>query len=126
VVPDAVLKIYLVASEEERARRRLRQDDVVEAADAVPGGGLLERSTDREGGSDAPKAGETPDRESSPAFDTTLAAMRRRDAIDSGRATSPLAVADDAVVLDTTDSSVDAVVAEVLARYRAVVAAVDP
>jgi cytidylate kinase len=109
VVPDALLKIYLVASEEERARRRLRQDDVVETA-----------------GSDTPKAGETPDGESSAAFDTTLAAIRRRDAIDSGRATSPLAVADDSVVLDTTDSSVDGVVAEVLARYRAVVAAVDP
>jgi cytidylate kinase len=108
VVPDALLKIYLVASEEERARRRLRQDDVVETADAMP------------------VAGETPDGESSAAFDTTLAAIRRRDAIDSGRATSPLALADDSVVLDTTDSSVDGVVAEVLARYRAVVAAVDP
>lgn len=127
VVPDAVLKVYLVASEEERARRRLRQDDVVETADATPvRGGLLELSTDREGGSDAPKAGGTPDAESSAAFDTTLAAIRRRDAIDSGRAASPLAVADDAVVLDTTDSSVDGVVAEVLARYRAVVSAVDP
>ena len=27
VAPDAVLKVYLVASEEERARRRQRQDD---------------------------------------------------------------------------------------------------
>ena len=127
VVPDALLKIYLVASEEERARRRLRQDDVTETADIVPAGGKLsERSTDREGGSGAPKAGEVPDGDHPAAFDTTLAAIRRRDAIDSGRATSPLAVADDAVVLDTTDSSVDGVVAEVLARYRAAVAAVDP
>jgi cytidylate kinase len=53
----------------------------------------------------------------------TAAAIRRRDAIDSGRAASPLAVAPDAVVLDTTDLSVDGVVAEVLARYRAAVAA---
>lgn len=85
VVPDALLKIYLEASEEERARRRLRQDDQGE------GGGLAD----------------------------TRAAIRRRDAFDSGRKASPLAVADDAVVLDTTGLSVDGVVAEILARYRA-------
>jgi cytidylate kinase len=90
VAPDAVLKIYLVASEEERARRRQRQDDIVEAAGAGDLG-------------------------------ATQAAIRRRDAIDSGRAASPLAVAADAVVLDTTDLSVEGVVAEVLARYKAAV-----
>jgi cytidylate kinase len=99
VAPDAVLKIYLVASEEERARRRLRQDDVIEVAseDSGPGSEL----------------------------DATQAALRRRDAIDSGRAASPLAAADDAVVLDTTGLSVDGVVAEVLARYRAALEAAE-
>lgn len=86
VAPDALLKVYLVASEEERARRRQLQDDVSE------GSGDL---------------------------DATQAAIRRRDAIDSGRAASPLSAADDAVVLDTTDLSVDGVVDEVLRRYRA-------
>jgi cytidylate kinase len=86
VAPDALLKIYLVASEEERARRRQRQGDVAEAAGDL---------------------------------DATQAAIRRRDAIDSGRAASPLAAADDAIVLDTTDLSVDGVVDEVLRRYRA-------
>jgi CMP/dCMP kinase len=97
VAPDALLKIYLVASEEERARRRQRQDD------------RLSRD-----------AGETEgEGEGSGDLDATQAAIRRRDAIDSGRAASPLAAADDAVVLDTTGLSVDGVVAEVLARYRA-------
>jgi CMP/dCMP kinase len=91
VAPDAVLKVYLVASEEERARRRQRQDDVAES----PGAGDLGATTE---------------------------AIRRRDAIDSGRAASPLAVASDAVVLDTTGLSVDGVVAEVLGRYRAALA----
>ena len=86
VAPDALLKIYLVASEEERARRRQRQDDVSEVSGDL---------------------------------DATQAAIRRRDAIDSGRAASPLAAAADAVVLDTTDLSVDAVVDEVVRRYRA-------
>jgi CMP/dCMP kinase len=85
VAPDALLKIYLVASEEERARRRQRQEDAVEVSGDL---------------------------------DATQAAIRRRDAIDSGRAASPLAAADDAVVLDTTGLSVEGVVAEVLRRYR--------
>lgn len=96
VVPDALLKIYLVASEEERARRRLRQDDESEAVDEGSGG-----------------------------LAATQAAIRRRDAIDSGRSSSPLAAADDAVVLDTTGLSVEGVVAEVLARYRAAVEAAE-
>ena len=53
----------------------------------------------------------------------TQEAIRRRDAIDSGRAASPLAAAADAVVLDTTGLSVEGVVAEVLARYRVAVEA---
>lgn len=93
VAPDAVLKIYLVASEEERARRRQRQDDATEAAGDLG---------------------------------ATQEAIRRRDAIDSGRAASPLAAAADAVVLDTTGLSVEGVVAEVLARYRAAVEAARP
>jgi cytidylate kinase len=93
VAPDAVLKIYLVASEEERARRRQRQDDATEAAGDLG---------------------------------ATQEAIRRRDAIDSGRAASPLAAAADAVVLDTTGLSVEGVVAEVLARYRAAVEAAHP
>ena len=89
VAPDALLKIYLEASEEERARRRLRQDD------SGPGSG-----------------------EATGGLAATQAAIRRRDAIDSGRAASPLVVADDAVILDTTGLSVDGVVEEVLRRYR--------
>ncbi|MDQ1567703.1 MAG: CMP/dCMP kinase [Actinomycetota bacterium] len=108
VAPDAILKVYLVASEEERARRRQQQDDAAEVADEVGAGDA--------GGATAPDGA---------ALDATLAAIRRRDAIDSGRAASPLAAADDAVVLDTTGLSVDGVVAEVLARYRAALEAAE-
>lgn len=92
VAPDALLKIYLVASEEERARRRQRQDDVSEASGDL---------------------------------DATQAAIRQRDAIDSGRAASPLAAADDAVVLDTTGLAVEGVVEEVLRYYRATLEATE-
>ena len=42
--------------------------------------------------------------------------LARRDELDSTRQSSPLAVADGAVVVDTTDRSVEEIVEEVLAR----------
>jgi len=46
-------------------------------------------------------------------YETVLASMRRRDEIDSNRKVSPLCVADDAAVLDTTSLSIEEVLAEV-------------
>jgi cytidylate kinase len=69
VLPEADLKIYLDASAEERACRRLSE--------------CLAR-------------GETT------GFEDVLAAMTRRDQIDSGRATAPLRPAEDAVIVDST------------------------
>ena len=43
-------------------------------------------------------------------LDTVAADIARRDGLDSSRATSPLAKADDAVELDTSDLDIDAVV----------------
>jgi cytidylate kinase len=40
----------------------------------------------------------------------------RRDRVDSTRAASPLRQADDAIVIDTTDRSVEEIVAELLER----------
>ena len=47
-------------------------------------------------------------------YDQVAADMARRDHIDSTRATSPLAVADDAIRLDTTGRSIEDIVEEVL------------
>lgn len=69
VWPDAELKVYLTASEEERARRRSDEAD--------------------------PAA---------------------RDRIDATRATAPLRVADDALVIDTTGRTIDEIVEEVLSK----------
>jgi cytidylate kinase len=77
VFPDAELKVFLNASEEERARRRR-----VEAGEAV------------------------------------AADIARRDKVDSTRSVSPMKPADDAIVIDTTDRTVDDIVAELLARLR--------
>jgi cytidylate kinase len=51
----------------------------------------------------------------SSAVATVRGELARRDAYDSSRAASPLAVADDAVVVDTTELSLDAVVDRVVA-----------
>ena len=79
VFPGADLKVYLTASDDERARRRAK-----EVADL--------------------------------AYDQVAADIARRDHADSTRATSPLAVADDAVVIDTTDRDVDAIVDDIVGR----------
>jgi cytidylate kinase len=81
VLPNADLKIYLDASPEERARRRLR---------------------------DCQARGEDTQ------FEQVLAGVLRRDEIDGGREHAPLRVAEDAVVIDSTDLSA----AQVLARIR--------
>lgn len=85
VWPEAEVKLFLMASEEERARRRQRQ---------------------------AESQGITVD------FEQVLAELRRRDAYDSGRAVAPLRPASDAVVLDTTNMSIEEVVERSLAIFQ--------
>jgi cytidylate kinase len=49
-------------------------------------------------------------------YETVAADLARRDALDEGRDHSPLAAADDAVHLDTTDRTVDQVIDELMKR----------
>jgi cytidylate kinase len=84
VFPDARLKVYLTADAGERARRRLEQ--------LAPWGGDGESSS----------------------VGQTAASLSRRDDLDTSRAASPLRVADDAIVVDSTGRSVADVVEEVL------------
>ena len=79
VFPGAELKVYLTASEEERARRRA-------------------------------------DEMGHPAYDQVAADIARRDQVDSTRAASPMMVADDALVIDTTGRTIDDIVEEVLSK----------
>jgi cytidylate kinase len=80
VWPGADVKVFLTASDSERARRRTH---------------------DRGGGGESAEA------------------LARRDRLDSGRATSPTRAADDAVVIDSTDRTVDEVVDEILRLVEA-------
>ncbi len=85
VFRDAELKIFLDASDAERARRRHKQ--------------LMEKG-------------------SGVSLPDLLASIRARDESDRNRAVSPLEPAPDAISIDTTQMSIEAVVAEVL-RYAA-------
>ena len=85
VFPDALLKVYLTASEGERASRRSRE--------------MLEREFDQVAAEMAQVAHE----------------IARRDRIDSTRAASPLTVAADAVEVDTTGIDAHEVVERVMA-----------
>lgn len=55
----------------------------------------------------------------------TMAELSRRDALDSGRVASPLAQAPDAIVVDSSDLSVDAVVDVIVAELSERVALAD-
>lgn len=87
VFPDADLKAYLTASEEERARRRAAEARVGTAGAGDPAG-------------------------SGRVDDPVVVArdLARRDHVDSTRAVSPLTVADGAVVVDTTLLGVEEIV----------------
>jgi len=90
VFPDAPLKVFLTASPEERARRRLAERG------GTGGGG---------GGGDAELRREAD-------------VLEARDRADSTRAVAPLRAAADAVVLDTTRLSLEQQVQAVVALAR--------
>jgi cytidylate kinase len=79
VFPDALTKLYLDATPEERANRRYKQN-------------LEKGITD--------------------SYEEVLKAIKERDYNDSHRETDPLRKADDAVLIDTTNLTIDEVVEE--------------
>jgi len=86
VFPNADVKIYLDASEEERARRRAQDPAHASSREAQ--------------------------------LDQVKSAIAERDRQDSTRKTSPLAIAPDAVHIDTTRMSVEEVVENVVQLIR--------
>ena len=92
VFPDAEIKIHLVADPMVRARRRARQSAAGLAGSAKPPEGADDPAT----------------------VDSIAADLARRDRIDSTRRLNPLAVADDAVIIDTSDSTCDETIEQIL------------
>jgi cytidylate kinase len=60
--------------------------------------------------------------ETADAVESTTESLARRDRLDASRASSPMAQAPDAVVVDATDLTVDQVVARILDEIKAVTA----
>jgi len=87
VFPDALVKVFVTASVEERARRRYKQ--------------LIAKGI-------------------SVTMESLVRDIRERDERDEGRAAAPLRPASDAVILDTTDLTIEAAIDRVLGCYRAV------
>ncbi|MGB9694502.1 MAG: (d)CMP kinase [Caldisericaceae bacterium] len=81
VLSDATLKVYLTATDEERAARRFKE--------------LISKGINV-------------------TYEEVLANIKERDLIDSSRTNSPLLVAKDAYVVDTTNLAVDEVVNSIL------------
>ena len=98
VFPDAEAKIHLVADPEVRARRRALQ-----SAEAIPDGAGRAR--------DAGAA--------AVAVESVAADLARRDRIDSTRRFAPLAVAEGAVVIDTSDTTCEQTLEQIMAMLRA-------
>ncbi len=92
VFPNADLKVFLVASLEERARRRYEQSLKQEAAEARGDAGSG----------------------TGPSIDEIATGIARRDERDATRADSPLRKADDAVEIDTTSLTVEQQVGRVI------------
>ncbi len=85
ICPEAEVKFYVTASDEERARRR--------HAELAADGGNLD-------------------------LQAVLAQLKDRDARDAGRDAAPMRPAEDAHLLDTTELSIDAAVAEAVALIK--------
>ena len=95
VLPEADLKVYLDAVVDERARRRYRE--------------VVQRRT-----GDIPQVILPRDAE----FVEIRDMLAYRDRIDSSREVAPLRAADDAIVVDTTEMSVEQVLERVLRLVR--------
>jgi cytidylate kinase len=85
VFPDALIKVFVTAGAEERARRRHKQ--------------LIAKGI-------------------SITMESLLRDIQERDARDAGRAAAPLKLAADAVILDTTDLTIEEAISRVLGLYR--------
>jgi len=85
VFPDALIKVFVTASAEERARRRHKQ--LIATGISIT-------------------------------MESLLRDIQERDARDAGRAAAPLKPAGDAVILDTTDLTIEEAISRVLVFYR--------
>lgn len=96
VFPEAALKVFLTAGAEERAWRRVAQLAGLASKDAKY---LIEKEKDAK---------------LRLLFDSVLSDLQERDRRDAGRTAAPLKQVEGALILDTTNLSIEAAVAQIL------------
>lgn len=119
IFPDSPLKIFLMASAEERAKRRLKQ--LQELTEKKPESSPQKPASDL----DANNANQLINKDLNPAgggdsLRALVAEIQARDQRDMNRETSPLRPADDAIEIDCTSLSIDEVLDKVRSLWRVV------
>ena len=102
VFPEATLKVFLTASAEERAWRRVAQLAGIALKDAKY---LIEKEKDAK---------------LTVLFNSVLSDLQERDRRDAGRAAAPLKQVEGAQLLDTTNLSIESAVAQILGWWAGV------
>jgi CMP/dCMP kinase len=103
VFPDADVKVFLDASPEARSQRRYEQNSG--AKDRLANSGYEHNTGAREQNALSPESG--------PSHIAVFQALRERDERDRTRANSPLQPAADAIVIDSTNLTLDQVLARI-------------
>jgi cytidylate kinase len=96
VFPEAPLKVFLTAADDERARRRYKEVTDLHYDGSSPGLAV----------------------EPALSVEAVAADLARRDQADSTRSVAPLAIADGAVVIDTTGHGIDDIVNDLVDRWH--------
>jgi len=105
IFPDSPLKVFLVASAEERAKRRLNQlDELAENAAKNDPNQLINKNLNHGGRGDSLRA--------------LVKDIEARDERDMNRETSPLRPAADAIEIDCTSLSIDEVLNKVCSLWE--------
>lgn len=109
IFPEAPLKIFLIASAEERARRRLKQLQELEQTSSeksleIEANRLINKDLNQDLSGDRLRA--------------LVKDIKARDGRDMNRETSPLRPADDAIQIDCTSMSIDDVLNKVLLLWQ--------
>ena len=104
IFPQAALKVYLVASAEERAKRRLKQLQELASMGENNSNSLINKDLNQQETGDSLRA--------------LVKDIESRDERDMNRATSPLRPAHDAITIDCTNMSARQVLDQVLSIWK--------
>jgi CMP/dCMP kinase len=116
VFPDADVKVFLDASPEARSQRRYEQNS--SGKDRLSNSGYEQNAASRDQNALPPESG--------PSHSAVFQELRERDERDRNRANSPLQPAADAIVIDSTNLTLDQVLSQIEDLVRPLLARPSP